>query len=106
MSWTQLQQLLLEAPLDKEVKLMAIDALSLTTDQTIKNELIKLLLEWRASDKRLVEEFQTELGQIVATSDQRADELDKKEIIKQTSLADEIGKEAAMDKLKKHIATL
>ena len=106
MSWTQLQLLLQEAPLDKEVKLMAIDALSLTQDTKIKDELIMLLLEWQASDKQAIEAFETNLSQIVAETDQLAEGMQHRQIIRQTNIADEVGKQTAIEKLKEHIATL
>ncbi len=106
MSWGQLVQLLQEAPLDKEVKLMAIDALSLTQDETIKNELIKLLLEWQASDKQATKAFEQQLAGIISEADQVAEVLQQRQISSQTALADEVGREAAIENIKQHIATL
>ncbi len=85
---------------------MTINALSLTQDETIKEELIALLLEWHAGDKNLAQAFSDQLSTITAQTDAIADAVQTKPLREQTKLADEIGKQAAMEKIKQHIATL
>lgn len=106
MSWDLLGEKLHAAHLDKETKLLFIDALTETEDETTEQDLINLLDEWIAEEKKEDTDFLQRLKELKTISIQLKEQATQQSVNAEEELKKEIQREEQIAEIRNRIMHL
>ena len=104
--WERLTDILKNASLDRETKLMIIDLLSLNDDPKLEEDIAQLVFDWHAADQAVVTELMEKFDAIKENFDQNKANIDQSTRIDTLAVADDIGREQKIKQIREHIETL
>lgn len=102
----RLGEILKNASLDRETKLMIIDILSLSDDKQLEEDLIQLVLDWHDADQAVINLLLEKFDAIKEKYDQEKISVaaqSRKDVL---VLADDVNREQKIQQIREHIETL
>ncbi len=106
MPWKRLEEILTSSALDRETKLAAIDLIAMSPDESLVEEVIQLLNDWKESDDQAQDVFKTGLEKIVAKYQEKEKRAEEKGGNDTLEIVDDIESQAKIKAIKEKISNL
>ena len=106
MPWDQLEDILTSSALDRETKLMAIDLIARVPDESLVEEVIQLLSDWKESDDASQETFRHGMEKIVHSFEQKEQQLAEQMKMEGKEVADSISSQTKIDAIRAKIESM
>lgn len=103
MSLDQVENLLQKSPLDRETKLQIVDLLIYADDETMVNNLIHFLIEWKRTDDEAVKTLTQKIEELTSKRTEDEASITRRGERKTREIADTIGREKKIQQIRNAI---